>query len=125
MIVTRVIEESFSMMSLEKFVFSPASMGLDAVNQGNPLRTPKAPCAEVYESESILEALPMDLLSVQFVTCTMINLGQYFMYLKESEKLYSKGDDKGHQIPSPNVPKAPRRGPKARSKMRQITDVLF
>ncbi|GAB4847573.1 hypothetical protein Ancab_026635 [Ancistrocladus abbreviatus] len=62
MIETAVIEESFSMMSPKKFVFSPTSMGLDAVNQGNLLRTPKTPCAEVYESESGLEALPMDLL---------------------------------------------------------------
>ncbi|GAB4847566.1 hypothetical protein Ancab_026628 [Ancistrocladus abbreviatus] len=62
MIETGVIEESFSMMSPEKFVFSPTSMGLDAMNQGNLLWTPKTPCAEVYESESTLEALLMDLL---------------------------------------------------------------
>ncbi|GAB4847571.1 hypothetical protein Ancab_026633 [Ancistrocladus abbreviatus] len=77
-------------------------MGLDVVNQGNLLRTPKTPCAEVYESESRLESLLMDF----------------------------KGDDKGYQMPSPNAPKAPRHGPRPPSclkftEMRHITAVPF
>ncbi|GAB4847576.1 hypothetical protein Ancab_026638 [Ancistrocladus abbreviatus] len=140
MIETGVIEESFSMMSPEKFVFSPTSMGLDVANQGNLLQTPKTPCAKIYESESRLEALPMDLLvmlarqfhfnyttpdrSRQEMLRTMTPLAT------EHWPFISKGDDKGYQMPSPNAPKAPRHGPRPPSRlkfteMRQITAVLF
>ncbi|GAB4848446.1 hypothetical protein Ancab_003147 [Ancistrocladus abbreviatus] len=62
MIVNKVNKESFSMMSPDKFVFSPVAVALDAVKEGTLLRTPKTPSAEDCKSESRLEALPMDLL---------------------------------------------------------------
>lgn len=56
------IQETSSMMSPEKFGFSAVSSPLDLVKQNSLLKTPKTPRVEGCDSESRLEALPMDLL---------------------------------------------------------------
>ncbi|GMH06572.1 hypothetical protein Nepgr_008412 [Nepenthes gracilis] len=61
-IENKVIDDTPPILSPEKFCFSPVAAPLNTVKQGNLLRTPKTPVAEDSESESRLEALPMDLL---------------------------------------------------------------
>ncbi|KAI8017268.1 F-box protein [Camellia lanceoleosa] len=56
------IHGSPSMLSPERFEFSPVVGAVDIFNKNNLLRTPKTPSAEVFEFESRLESLPMDLL---------------------------------------------------------------
>ncbi|CAL5326508.1 unnamed protein product [Camellia sinensis] len=57
------IHGSPSMLSPERFEFSPVVGAADIFNKNNLLRTPKTPSAEVFEFESRLESLPMDLLA--------------------------------------------------------------
>ncbi|XAR58008.1 hypothetical protein NMG60_11026334 [Bertholletia excelsa] len=57
-----VVEGSPSMLSPERFEFSPVAGPTATLNKSNILRTPKTPSAEDCDSESRLESLPMDLL---------------------------------------------------------------
>ncbi|KAK3022974.1 hypothetical protein RJ639_046678 [Escallonia herrerae] len=105
------IEENPAVLSPVRFGYGAAVGPVDVVKLNNLQRTPKTPRAEPYESESRLEALPIDLLDMNaFPT--------------------SKGDGKGLRMPSPSTPKAPKHGPRPPSRlkvtdMRQIAAVLF
>ncbi|KAK3037152.1 hypothetical protein RJ639_031039 [Escallonia herrerae] len=56
------IEENPALLSPVRFGYGAAVGPLDVVKLNNLQRTPKTPRAEPYESESRLEALPIDLL---------------------------------------------------------------
>lgn len=65
------IQQTPMLMSPERFMFPSVASPLDLVKQNSLLKTPKTPRFEDCDSESRLEALPMDLLvcslSISFI----------------------------------------------------------
>ncbi|GAY53792.1 hypothetical protein CUMW_151740 [Citrus unshiu] len=113
---------------------------VDVLKQNFLVRTPKTPREEDCESESRLEALPMDLLVViarqfYFNYTTPDRSRQEMLQIMtprptERWPFVSKGEGRGVLMPSPHTPKAPKHGPRPPSRMkitemRQIAAVLF
>ncbi|KAK8716824.1 hypothetical protein V6N13_044121 [Hibiscus sabdariffa] len=113
---------------------------VDFHKQNSLVRTPKTPRPEVFESESRLESLPMDLLvclarQFHFNYTTPDRSRQEMLSTMtprpmEHWPFMSKGEGKGILIKSPHTPKAPRHGPRPPSRvkvteLRQIAAVLF
>ncbi|KAL8143195.1 hypothetical protein V2J09_016227 [Rumex salicifolius] len=141
-VISKDIEDNPLMMSPERFIMSPQAGSFDLLKQSSVLQTPKTPMmvAETCESDSRLEALPMDIL-------VMVARQMYFNYTTPDRSrqemlrtmtplaadrwpFASKGDGKGFNMSNPHTPKAPKHGPRPPSRlkcteMKQIAAVLF
>ncbi|OWM66462.1 hypothetical protein CDL15_Pgr013679 [Punica granatum] len=107
--------------------------------QNNLLRTPKTPRFDDCDTESRLEALPMDLLVLiarqfHFNYTTPDRSRQEMLRMITPRPTdhwpFKRGEGKGTPLRSPLAPKAPRQGPRPPSRikiseMRQIAAVLF
>nr|GMC66118.1 F-box protein At4g35930 [Ipomoea batatas] len=136
---SEIIAKSPLILSPIGFRFGSVCSPFDMSKVNNLQKTPKTPGAEVCESESRLESLPMDLLVIQarqfhFNYTTPDRTRQEMLRIMtplptDHWPFVSKGDGKD-LVPSPHTPKAPRHGPRPPSRlkhteMRQIAAVLF
>nr|GMC67726.1 F-box protein At4g35930 [Ipomoea batatas]GMC76979.1 F-box protein At4g35930 [Ipomoea batatas] len=136
---SEIIAKSPLILSPVGFRFGSVCSPFDMSKVNNLQKTPKTPGAEVCESESRLESLPMDLLVIQarqfhFNYTTPDRTRQEMLRIMtplptDHWPFVSKGDGKD-LVPSPHTPKAPRHGPRPPSRlkhteMRQIAAVLF